>query len=149
MQNTVSEKLCLLVFFILISVSLFAQQAPQITGITPISGPIGTLVTITGSNLSSPTAFTIEGTQVIVISNDGSKLVGMVMPGAISGAVAITTSGGTITQGIFSVTTPVLPTVQQGGKYVPPDMAGNSDFGFILAVSADVNTPLIGGPIKI
>src|ERR1017187_2594018 len=71
--------------------------APAITSFTPVSGSVGTLVTISGTNLGTATVFTIGGTSAIVISNDGSTLVGMVMPGAVTRPISLTTAGGTAT----------------------------------------------------
>src|SRR6202034_1927739 len=72
-------------------------QSPTITGFSPAGGPVGTLVIVTGTNLSSPTAFMIGGVSAIVISNTGTSLVGMVMPGASSTFISITTVGGSAT----------------------------------------------------
>jgi hypothetical protein len=86
---------------LLFTLSLLIRQtllaAPVISSFSPASGPAGTLVTVTGTNLGSPTAFTIGGKPAIVISNTGTKLVGMVMPGAVTGNITVTTSGGTAT----------------------------------------------------
>ena len=60
-------------------------SAPAITSFSPSSGPVGTLVTINGTGLSGLTAFTIGGVSAIVISNSGTQLVSMVMPGACNG----------------------------------------------------------------
>ncbi|MCX6277279.1 MAG: IPT/TIG domain-containing protein [Bacteroidetes bacterium] len=49
-------------------------QAPAITSFTPATGPLGTLVTITGTNLGNPTSFTIGGVTVMVISNTSVAL---------------------------------------------------------------------------
>ncbi|WP_439507045.1 beta strand repeat-containing protein, partial [Sediminibacterium sp.] len=55
---------------------------PTITSFVSTSGPVGTLVTITGTNLGNPTSITIGGVAAIPISNTGTSLVAMVMPGA-------------------------------------------------------------------
>ena len=67
----------------------FTNQAapPTITSFGPVTGPVGTLVTITGTHLDNPTAFIIGGVPAIVISNTGTQLVGMVMPGAATGGI--------------------------------------------------------------
>ncbi len=92
-------------------------QAPTITSFSPASGAVGTLVTINGSNLGTPTAFSIGGVTALVVNNTGTVLTGFVMPGAITGAVSLTTSGGTATaSGNFTVTATKFPNVQQGGK---------------------------------
>lgn len=57
--------------------------------------------------------------SAIPISNTGTSLVVMVMPGAVNGKVVITTaSGGDSTAANYNVTASVPPTVQQGNKLV-------------------------------
>ena len=85
--------------------SVMGVVAPTISSFTPVMGSVGTLVTIIGTNLTGSTAFTIGGVNAIVISNTGTLLVGMVMPGATTGKVSITTAGGNfISSGNFIVT---------------------------------------------
>lgn len=121
--------------------------APTIISFSPASGPVGTLVTITGTNLSSPTAFTIGGVSAIVVSDDGTTLVGMVMPGAATGTVSVTTSGGTATgSGSYTVTPTLFPTGQQGPKLSGTGVGGSfAGQGFSVAISADGNTAIVGG----
>src|SRR6202000_3153811 len=98
-------------------VLLFAQ-APTITSFSPTSGPVGTLVTINGTNLTSP-AVSIGGEPAIVVSNTGSILVCMVMPGSTSGGISITSAGATVTGGSnFTVTATPFPLTQQCAKLV-------------------------------
>ena len=120
--------------------------ASSITSFSPASGSVGTLVTITGTGLDSPTAFTIGGVAAIVISNTGTQLVGMVMPGAVTGAVSITTAGGTAAgTGSFMVTATGYPSVQQGAKLVGTGNVGTARQGRSVALSADGNTAIVGG----
>src|ERR1700744_2441389 len=79
-------------------------QTPSISSISPAIGAPGTLVTVNGTNLSSPANFTIGGQSAIITSNTGSTIVAMVMPGAITGNAAITTAAGTAQGGVFTVT---------------------------------------------
>ena len=120
---------------------------PTITNFTSTSGPVGTLVTITGTNLNNPTALTIGGVSAIVISNTGTQLVAMVMPGATSGGVSITTAGGTTNgTGNFTVTATKYPSVQQGSKLVGTGSTGSNIYqGNAVALSADGNTAIVGG----
>jgi hypothetical protein len=127
-------------------------QGTTISGFSPPSGPVGTLVTITGTNLSSPTAFTIGGVSAIVVSNTGTTLVGMVMPGTTSGTVTITTISGSYTSsGNYTVTATAYPRVQQGNKLVGTvyynSVNGQISQGAAVALSADGNTAIVGGPM--
>nr|WP_162143083.1 FG-GAP-like repeat-containing protein [Pedobacter glucosidilyticus] len=121
-------------------------QAPTITNFTPTTGSVGTLVRITGTNLSNPTAITIGGVAAIPISNDGTTLVTMVMPGATTGALSIATSAGTGNgTGNFTVTPTQAPNTQQGNKLVGTGTIGSAEQGFSVSISADGNTAIVGG----
>ena len=120
---------------------------PTITSFSPSIGSVGTLVTITGSNLSSPTAFTIGGVSAIAVSNDGTTLVGMVMPGATTGPIGITTANGSVSSAAnFTVTPTPYPSLQQGSKLVGTGNIGAANQGYSVSVSADGNTAILGGP---
>ncbi|MEI6138225.1 MAG: IPT/TIG domain-containing protein, partial [Mariniphaga sp.] len=119
---------------------------PTITYFTPATGPVGTLVTIGGTNLGNPTTFTIGGVTAIPVSNDGTTLVGMVMPGAATGSVSVTTAGGTTTAaGSFTVTDTPYPSAQQGDKLVGTGAVGAAGQGYSVILSADGNTAIVGG----
>ena len=127
-------------------INIANAQLPTITSFTPITGSVGTLVTITGANLSSPTAFTIGGTTAIVVTNTVTTIVGMVMPGAFTGTVSVTTAGGTATSSSnFTVTATPYPIYQQGNKLIGIDAVGNSFQGNSVSISADGNTAIVGG----
>ena len=124
-----------------------AVAAPTITSFTATTGPVGTLVTITGTNLGSQTSFTIGGVNAIQVSNSGTTLVGMVMPGATTGTISVTTAGGTATStGSFTVTATPFPAAQLGDKLVGTGVSGAAQQGYSVAVSADGSTAIVGGP---
>jgi len=127
-------------------IASFNISTPTIASFTPASGPVGTLVTITGTDLSYPTAFTIGGTAAIVISNSGTTLVGMVMPGTVTGVISITTAGGSVSSSSnFTVTATPYPSIQQGNKLVGTGNTGAARQGSSLSISADGNTAIMGG----
>ncbi|RZA00294.1 MAG: hypothetical protein EOP47_14400 [Sphingobacteriaceae bacterium] len=110
--------------------------APVITSFSPSSGPVGTLVTVNGSGLLSPTTFSIGGKPAIIISNTNTKLIGMVMPGAATGAVWLTTSeGSSAAAGNFTTTVQIYPDKQQGIKLTLP--------GTISDLSSHGNTAVV------
>ncbi|WP_439504316.1 beta strand repeat-containing protein, partial [Sediminibacterium sp.] len=122
------------------------QLPPTITSFTSTTGPVGTLVTITGTNLNNPTAITIGGVAAIPISNTGTSLVAMVMPGATTGAVSVTTGSGTANgTGNFTVTASRIPNGQQGAKLVGTGAVGAAGQGFSVSLSADGKTAIVGG----
>jgi hypothetical protein len=102
---------------LLFSTTVFSQ--PTITQFSPNYGTIGSVVTITGTNLNNPTAITIGGVSAIPVSNNGSTLVALVMPGATTGIVSVTTGAGTANSaGNFIVISSAAPSIQQGSKLV-------------------------------
>jgi hypothetical protein len=121
-------------------------QAPTIGSFSPLSGSVGTLITVNGTNLGNPTAFTVGGATAVVVSNTGSVLVGLVMPGAVYGSVYVTTSGGAVSAaGNFTVVPTPFPVVQQGNKLVGTGAWGSAALGGSVALSADGNTAIVGG----
>ena len=136
----------LALLFIFGITSVMGVIAPTISSFTPATGSVGTLVSITGSDLSDPTAFTIGGVTAIVVSNTGNTLVGMVMPGAVTGNVSVTTAGGNaISTGNFIVTPTPYPSIQQGNKLVGTGNIGTAQQGYSVFLSADGNTAIVGG----
>ena len=126
---------------------VYTVPDPTITSFSPSSGPVGTLVTVTGTNLNSPTTFKIGGVPAIIVSNTGTQLVGMVMPGATISQVSITTANGSVNStSNFTVTATPYPTIQQGNKLLVS--GGVTGQGYSMSVSADGNTAIIGGPLS-
>jgi hypothetical protein len=115
---------------------------------TPTTGGIGTIVTVTGTNFSTTQSVTIAGAPAIVLSQSGSALTALVMPGAVTGPVQVTRASGVLTSpGIFTVTTTGVPATQQGPKLVGTGAAaGIVQQGYSVALSADGATALVGGP---
>ena len=80
------------------SASAFTVVAlPTISGFSPVSGPAGTLVTITGANFTGATTVKFGGSsgQFSVISD--TRIVATVPTGAKTGPIAVTTPAGTVT----------------------------------------------------
>jgi uncharacterized repeat protein (TIGR03803 family) len=82
------------------------KVTPTISSIAPTSGPIGTVVTITGTGLTQTTKVTFGGVKAITFTVNSDSTVSATVPsGAITGKVVITTPGGTATSsGTFTVT---------------------------------------------
>jgi hypothetical protein len=79
----------------LVETSSSAGTAPAITGFTPASGPVGTKVTITGSNLAGATSVTFNGTPAAISKDTANKITVKVPSGATTGKISVTTSAGT------------------------------------------------------
>ena len=69
--------------------------APTIVLLSPASGPAGTSVTITGAGFAGATAVTFNGAAATFTVDSGTQISATVPPGATSGPIAVTTSGGT------------------------------------------------------
>ncbi|OOQ61676.1 T9SS type B sorting domain-containing protein [Mucilaginibacter pedocola] len=120
---------------------------PAISAMSPTTGPVGTLVKVTGVSLEGAT-LSIGGKDAIIVSNTGTVITGMVMPGAVTGAVSITKDT-TVTGGNFTVTATPFPNVQNTPKmadtikYASGGKSTNSLLqGTALAISADGNTAI-------
>jgi large repetitive protein len=84
---------------------------PTITSFSPTSGPVGTEVTITGTNLDNATAVRFGGVSATITSHTATQVVATVPVGALTGPITVTTPGGTATSGTnFTVTLPA-PTI--------------------------------------
>lgn len=113
---------------------------------------VGSLLTISSSstNLTSPTAVTINGTQAIVLNTSTDQIQVFVMPGSTSGYVGVVTSNGidysdsqvTITQAAAGVSY-----TQQGDKITGGGTSGTVNFGTSLDMSSDGDTVAVGGPV--
>jgi hypothetical protein len=89
-----------------------AGTPPSISGFFPSSGPIGTHVTINGSNFTG--AFRVEFNGVDASFNVvmDTQITADVPAGATDGPISVMTSGGSdVTGSNFNVTTPAVPAV--------------------------------------
>jgi len=81
------------------------QPAPAITKFSPSSGPVGTVVTITGTHLSGATQVTVNGKSATITSDASTKIKVTVPSGATTGKIKVITPGGTATSATnFTVT---------------------------------------------
>ncbi|MES2727901.1 MAG: cadherin-like beta sandwich domain-containing protein, partial [Bacteroidota bacterium] len=139
------KTIVLVIFFTIASSQLFSQ-VPTITSFSPDSGSIGTLVTITGTNLNNIDTIKIGGSAAIKISASTSSLVAMVMPGATTGAVYLRNGSGNVTSGTnFSIVASIPPVAQQGSKIIGTGNIGTARQGSSVSISADGNTAIISG----
>lgn len=79
---------------------------PQIKSFTPPSGPVGTVVTITGVSLAQATKVTFGGISAAFTVNSDTQVTATVPTGAKTGKIVIITPGGAASSStIFTVTT--------------------------------------------
>ena len=79
---------------------------PQITSFAPGSGPVGTVVTISGVSLIQTSKVTFGGVKATSFTvNSDTQVTATVPTGAKTGKIGITTTGGIATSvGTFTVT---------------------------------------------
>jgi hypothetical protein len=73
------------------------EGAPTITKFSPKSGPKGTVVTITGTNLESAISVTFNGKKAKISSDTATSLTVKVPAKATTGKIVVTTQGGSVT----------------------------------------------------
>ncbi|HET6384377.1 MAG TPA: IPT/TIG domain-containing protein [Armatimonadota bacterium] len=88
---------------------------PNISSFSPISGPVGTSVTINGTNFSAIVSGDIvqfNGTTATVTQASYHTLTATITSGSTTGKISVTTGDGKATSvGIFTVGTNVAPTI--------------------------------------
>ena len=91
------------------------ENAPTVTGFSPAFGPVSTVITVTGSGYAiGVNGVTLGG--VAVASNAGAvvsdtSLTFQVPSAAITGSIAVTTPGGTVSSATQFIVTPVINTL--------------------------------------
>jgi hypothetical protein len=87
-----------------------AAVAPTISSFSPTSGPVGTVVTIMGTDFTGATAVAFNGTAASSFTvNSAASITATVASGSSTGAISVTTPGGTATSSSsFTVTLPDL-----------------------------------------
>lgn len=84
-----------------------SPDAPAITGFTPKSGPVGTVITINGTNFSTTkedNSVKVGSSAMAAITATDTKITAKVPQGAKTGKVSVTVDGETDTSGTFTVT---------------------------------------------
>jgi hypothetical protein len=82
-----------------------AAVAPSITTLSPSTGPVGTAMTITGTNFTGTTTVSINGVSVPFTFVNSTTITVTIPAGTTSGNVVVTTPGGPSAGVRFTVTT--------------------------------------------
>jgi Zn-dependent metalloprotease len=86
------------------------EGTPTLTSFSPTSGLSGTVVTLTGTNLGTTFSVTFNGTPATIATLTSSTSVAVtVPPGATTGPIVVTTSGGSATSATNFVITAAGP----------------------------------------
>jgi uncharacterized protein (DUF1800 family) len=90
-----------------------ADPVPAISGFSPASGPVGTVITVSGSGFTGAVSASINGGTAVAVSNVTATSLRFTVPsGASSGPVRIANDTQTGTSGSsYTVTAPVVPPV--------------------------------------
>ena len=117
-----------------------------VVSFSPVSGPVGTLLTLTGVDFSSVTSVTVASVSAVIVNSSASSVTALVMPGSTNGQVSVATSTSSlVASGTFTVTATGTPATQQGNKLIGSGYVGAAAQGYAGALSADGNTALVGG----
>ena len=116
---------------------------PQVSGFSPSKGPIGTVVTISGTGFSHATVVRFGGTNAasFTIASD-KKITAVVAAGTTTGTVSVSGPGGTGTSAkAFQVTAPPVPVVSNFNppKGPPGTVVTISGSGFTGATAVRFN----------
>jgi uncharacterized repeat protein (TIGR03803 family) len=80
------------------------KVTPVIKSFSPTSGTVGTQVTITGTGFTGASKVTFGGVKATTYTVDsGTQITAIVPAGAVTGKIAVTTTGGTASKGTFTV----------------------------------------------
>ena len=113
---------------------------PVLSGISPTSGDFGTLVTLTGTYLTTVTGVSFGGvaaSSAVVLSD--TVITAMVPPGAQSGVVTVATVGGATSSAQLFTVLPSPPTITQATQSAST-VSGGGTVNFAVT-ALDVNIP--------
>ena len=112
---------------------------------SPMSGSVGTTVTVTGMDFSTVSSVSLGGVPAVITNQTNSSLQFIVMPGSTYSRLTITTPSALYSSSdYFTVTAPALPLNQQGAKLIGSGYI-STPYESTVALSADGNTLAIGG----
>src|SRR5436190_1732921 len=107
------------------------SSAPTITGFTPSSGPVGTVVTISGANFTGTTQVKFNGLAASFTAVNDSTVTATVPSSAASGVLSVTNGIGTTNSaGSFTVTPGIAVTnTNDSGTGSLPDAIAQANSG--------------------
>src|SRR5438552_2836888 len=109
---------------------------PTITSFTPGSGPVGTTVTISGTNFTGATAVLFNRASASFTVSSATAITTTVPAGATSGPISVTTPGGTASSAAsFTVgdTTPPTVTIDQAAGQADPTNSSPINFTAVFS----------------
>ncbi|GAB3839458.1 IPT/TIG domain-containing protein [Hymenobacter jeollabukensis] len=130
--------------------SFTVTTPPTITSFTPTTGPAGTNVTVTGTNLNNISGVTVNGTPVTSPIGGSSTSVSFAVPsGATTGPISITTASGTVTStSNFTVTaSPASSSPVLSNSSFPENAPIGRFIGKFTTPAAGAVAPFSYGPV--
>jgi RHS repeat-associated protein len=106
-------------------------QSPTVTGLSPATGPVGSLVTITGSNFGSTqgsSTVSLNGTPSPVVSWSATTISATVPTGSSSGTFTVTVGTSSANSSTFTVTP--LPYGWSDGDIGSVGLSGNGSYAY-------------------
>lgn len=82
------------------------SAAPRITAFDPVTGGVGTFISLEGTGFDQASALSVGGQPATFDVVSPTQIVAAVPPGATSGKISVTTPGGIATRSKFKVTPP-------------------------------------------
>jgi hypothetical protein len=138
------------------SATSFIVTKLAITGFTPSSGPIGTVVTVKGSDFTGVTAVSIDGYPATFTFVNDSEVTFTVPKGASTGVIHVKTpSGLAVSATNFTLTTSTAipaPTINpHGGAYLDSQAVTitSSVRGAMIHYTTDGSTPTDSSPLYV
>jgi hypothetical protein len=128
--------------------SIVAASAPAISSFTPTSGPMGTEVTIIGTNFTGATSVAFNGTNAAsftVVS--GTQIRATVPSGATTGKISVTNPAGTGASANDFVVAATLTFNPSDDAYVQSDRT-SSKFGTATTLRMKQSSPIINSYLK-
>jgi hypothetical protein len=120
-------------------------SAPTLTAVSPSSGPVGTTVSLTGTNFTNATAVSFNGHAASFTVRSDTKIITRVPSGATSGTIRVTTPGGSATSTArFTVIIKPVLTLKLSGL-----TRGILKLGKTLAVSGNVTPKNLAGKLTL
>ncbi|HXY23989.1 MAG TPA: protease pro-enzyme activation domain-containing protein [Candidatus Acidoferrum sp.] len=123
-----------------VSVSTIAAPAPSISSVSPTSGPVGTQVTITGSNFGATegsSAVYLNGTPVTINSWSASSITITIPTGATSGPLVVTVAPSMTNSNGVPFTVSSLPSPWVDLDVGPVGLAGSASYsGGVFTINA-------------
>jgi len=147
MRNRTKAIIIILLLIILFLSGRLQAQVPKIDSVYPLKGSIGSLMTIKGNKMNYSKTVNIGNTSELIISENDSQVVVMIMPGTQTDYIKIVSfsNGQSIYADNFVVVASTPPIKQLGNKLFDSTVTTDPQEGTSVAISADGNTAVVGG----